>query len=152
MEAGDMGRILRCLEIGTVLTLFYQKKSQRPERRTFQVRLETRQIIWSRTPEKVEGDSEYMRRALQIQKITICREAGLGKIPVKPQSNAAGPSGFNPPFPPPQYGCAAWGAPLSTPPPHRGVVGALYIALIKLQAALFQHSALAVIIGVVAWQ
>lgn len=59
MEAGDMGRILRCLEMGTVLTLFYQKKSQRPERRTFQVKLETRQIIWSRTPEKVEGDSEY---------------------------------------------------------------------------------------------
>uniref|UniRef100_A0A8B9QT10 1-phosphatidylinositol 4,5-bisphosphate phosphodiesterase gamma n=1 Tax=Anas platyrhynchos TaxID=8839 RepID=A0A8B9QT10_ANAPL len=54
--AGDMGRILRCLEMGTVLTLFYQKKSQRPERRTFQVKLETRQIIWSRTPEKVEGD------------------------------------------------------------------------------------------------
>uniref|UniRef100_A0A8D2QQ04 1-phosphatidylinositol 4,5-bisphosphate phosphodiesterase gamma n=1 Tax=Zosterops lateralis melanops TaxID=1220523 RepID=A0A8D2QQ04_ZOSLA len=53
---GDMGRILRCLEMGTVLTLFYQKKSQRPERRTFQVKLETRQIIWSRTPEKVEGD------------------------------------------------------------------------------------------------
>uniref|UniRef100_A0A8D0ET55 1-phosphatidylinositol 4,5-bisphosphate phosphodiesterase gamma n=9 Tax=Neoaves TaxID=3078114 RepID=A0A8D0ET55_STROC len=49
-------RILRCLEMGTVLTLFYQKKSQRPERRTFQVKLETRQIIWSRTPEKVEGD------------------------------------------------------------------------------------------------
>lgn len=59
MEPGDMGRILRCLEMGTVLTLFYQKKSQRPERRTFQVKLETRQIIWSRTPEKVEGDSEY---------------------------------------------------------------------------------------------
>ncbi|OXB60937.1 hypothetical protein ASZ78_001515 [Callipepla squamata] len=56
MEAGDIGRILRCLEMGTVLTLFYQKKSQRPERRTFQVKLETRQIIWSRTPEKVEGD------------------------------------------------------------------------------------------------
>uniref|UniRef100_A0A8C3TWJ7 1-phosphatidylinositol 4,5-bisphosphate phosphodiesterase gamma n=1 Tax=Catharus ustulatus TaxID=91951 RepID=A0A8C3TWJ7_CATUS len=49
-------QILRCLEMGTVLTLFYQKKSQRPERRTFQVKLETRQIIWSRTPEKVEGD------------------------------------------------------------------------------------------------
>ena len=61
MEAGDIGRILRCLEMGTVLTLFYQKKSQRPERRTFQVKLETRQIIWSRTPEKVEGDSEYWR-------------------------------------------------------------------------------------------
>uniref|UniRef100_A0A8D2LRW9 1-phosphatidylinositol 4,5-bisphosphate phosphodiesterase gamma n=1 Tax=Varanus komodoensis TaxID=61221 RepID=A0A8D2LRW9_VARKO len=46
----------RCLEVGTVLTLFYQKKSQRPERRTFQVRLKSRQVVWSRAPEKVEGD------------------------------------------------------------------------------------------------
>ncbi|KAJ6661459.1 hypothetical protein lerEdw1_014368 [Lerista edwardsae] len=56
--AGDTGRVLRGLELGTVLTLFYQKKSQRPERRSFQVRLQSRQIVWSRTPEKVEGDGE----------------------------------------------------------------------------------------------
>ncbi|XP_069076995.1 1-phosphatidylinositol 4,5-bisphosphate phosphodiesterase gamma-1-like isoform X1 [Pleurodeles waltl] len=56
MEPSDAGRILRSLEMGSVLTLFYQKKSQRPERRTFQVKLETRQIIWSRSSEKVEGE------------------------------------------------------------------------------------------------
>ncbi|KAM8967646.1 1-phosphatidylinositol 4,5-bisphosphate phosphodiesterase gamma-1-like isoform 2-T2 [Pelodytes ibericus] len=56
LESGDMARTLRSLDTGTVLTLFYQKKSQRPERRTFQMKLDTRQVIWFRTPEKVEGD------------------------------------------------------------------------------------------------
>nr|XP_023655878.1 1-phosphatidylinositol 4,5-bisphosphate phosphodiesterase gamma-1-like isoform X1 [Paramormyrops kingsleyae]XP_023655879.1 1-phosphatidylinositol 4,5-bisphosphate phosphodiesterase gamma-1-like isoform X1 [Paramormyrops kingsleyae] len=49
-------RILHSLEIGTVLTVFYQKKSQRPERRTFQIKQDTRQIIWSRNPDKLEGE------------------------------------------------------------------------------------------------
>lgn len=57
-EAGP--RILRSLETGTVMTVFYGKKSQRPERRTFQIRQGTRQIVWSRNPDKVEGDSEYL--------------------------------------------------------------------------------------------
>ncbi|XP_041103270.1 1-phosphatidylinositol 4,5-bisphosphate phosphodiesterase gamma-1-like [Polyodon spathula] len=48
-------RVLRSLNMGTVMTLFYQKKSQRPERRTFQVKQETRQIIWSRN-DKIEGE------------------------------------------------------------------------------------------------
>uniref|UniRef100_A0A670I859 1-phosphatidylinositol 4,5-bisphosphate phosphodiesterase gamma n=1 Tax=Podarcis muralis TaxID=64176 RepID=A0A670I859_PODMU len=52
----QMSGVLKRLETGTVLTLFYQKKSQRPERRNFQVRLKSRQVVWSRTPEKVEGD------------------------------------------------------------------------------------------------
>lgn len=56
-EAGP--RILHSLETGTVLTLFYQKKSQRPERRTFQVRPDLRLLVWSRNPEKAEGESEY---------------------------------------------------------------------------------------------
>lgn len=51
--------ILHSLETGTVLTLFYQKKSQRPERRSFQVRPDLRQLVWSRNPEKAEGESEY---------------------------------------------------------------------------------------------
>uniref|UniRef100_A0A8D0GG57 1-phosphatidylinositol 4,5-bisphosphate phosphodiesterase gamma n=1 Tax=Sphenodon punctatus TaxID=8508 RepID=A0A8D0GG57_SPHPU len=37
------------------MTLFYSKKSQRPERKTFQVKLETRQITWSRGSDKIEG-------------------------------------------------------------------------------------------------
>uniref|UniRef100_A0A665WS50 1-phosphatidylinositol 4,5-bisphosphate phosphodiesterase gamma n=1 Tax=Echeneis naucrates TaxID=173247 RepID=A0A665WS50_ECHNA len=49
-------RILHSLEIGTVMTIFYQKKSQRPERRTFQIRQDTRQIVWSRSPDKIEGE------------------------------------------------------------------------------------------------
>uniref|UniRef100_A0A670ZCG6 Phosphoinositide phospholipase C n=1 Tax=Pseudonaja textilis TaxID=8673 RepID=A0A670ZCG6_PSETE len=44
----DMAQVLQGLETGSVLTLFYQKKSQRPERRSFQVRLKSRQIVWSR--------------------------------------------------------------------------------------------------------
>ncbi|XP_026201893.1 LOW QUALITY PROTEIN: 1-phosphatidylinositol 4,5-bisphosphate phosphodiesterase gamma-1-like [Anabas testudineus] len=66
-EAGP--RILHSLEIGTVMTLFYQKKSQRPERRTFQIRQDTRQIVWSRNPDKVEGE-------IDIREI---RELRLGK-------------------------------------------------------------------------
>ncbi|XP_035154512.1 1-phosphatidylinositol 4,5-bisphosphate phosphodiesterase gamma-1 [Callithrix jacchus] len=47
--------LCRSLEVGTVMTLFYSKKSQRPERKTFQVKLETRQITWSRGVDKIEG-------------------------------------------------------------------------------------------------
>uniref|UniRef100_A0A8C7TF32 1-phosphatidylinositol 4,5-bisphosphate phosphodiesterase gamma n=1 Tax=Oncorhynchus mykiss TaxID=8022 RepID=A0A8C7TF32_ONCMY len=57
------------LEIGTVMTVFYQKKSQRPERRTFQIRQDTRQIAWSRNPDKIEGE-------IDIREI---RELRLGK-------------------------------------------------------------------------
>ncbi|XP_076132550.1 1-phosphatidylinositol 4,5-bisphosphate phosphodiesterase gamma-1 isoform X1 [Alosa pseudoharengus] len=52
----EMTNLYRDLELGTVLTLFYSKKSQRPERRTFQVKLETRQIIWTRGTDKIEGE------------------------------------------------------------------------------------------------
>lgn len=56
-EAGS--RILHSLEIGTVMTLFYQKKSQRPERRTFQIKQDTRQMVWNRNLDKIEGESEF---------------------------------------------------------------------------------------------
>ncbi|XP_051788777.1 1-phosphatidylinositol 4,5-bisphosphate phosphodiesterase gamma-1 [Erpetoichthys calabaricus] len=52
----EVNELCRNLELGTVLTLFHSKKSQRPERRTFQVKLETRQIIWSRANDKIEGE------------------------------------------------------------------------------------------------
>ncbi|KAJ8370619.1 hypothetical protein SKAU_G00106470 [Synaphobranchus kaupii] len=52
----EINNLYRDLELGTVLTLFYSKKSQRPERRTFQVKLETRQIIWTRGTDKIEGE------------------------------------------------------------------------------------------------
>ncbi|TKS75122.1 1-phosphatidylinositol 4,5-bisphosphate phosphodiesterase gamma-1 [Collichthys lucidus] len=66
-EAGP--RILHSLEMGTVMTIFYQKKSQRPERRTFQIKQDMRQIVWSRNPDKIEGE-------LDIREI---RELRLGK-------------------------------------------------------------------------
>lgn len=59
-EAGP--RILHSLEMGTVMTVFYQKKSQRPERRTFQIKQDMRQIVWSRNPDKIEGEREYCRK------------------------------------------------------------------------------------------
>lgn len=52
-------RVLRGLETGTLMTLFQQKKSQRPERRTFHVRPDMRVLAWSRNPDKTEGESEY---------------------------------------------------------------------------------------------
>lgn len=52
----EVNNLYRDLELGTVLTLYYSKKSQRPERRTFQVKLETRQIIWTRGTDKIEGE------------------------------------------------------------------------------------------------
>lgn len=52
-------RILHTLEMGMGLTVFYQKKSQRPERRTFHIRQDTRQIVWSRNRDKIEGEGEY---------------------------------------------------------------------------------------------
>uniref|UniRef100_A0A668TUS4 1-phosphatidylinositol 4,5-bisphosphate phosphodiesterase gamma n=1 Tax=Oreochromis aureus TaxID=47969 RepID=A0A668TUS4_OREAU len=55
-NATEMNNLYRDLELGTVLTLFYSKKSQRPERRTFQVKLETRTIIWTRGTDKIEGE------------------------------------------------------------------------------------------------
>uniref|UniRef100_A0A3P9CMB2 1-phosphatidylinositol 4,5-bisphosphate phosphodiesterase gamma n=1 Tax=Maylandia zebra TaxID=106582 RepID=A0A3P9CMB2_9CICH len=66
---GAGARILHSLEMGTVMTIFYQKKSQRPERRTFQIRQDTRQIVWSRNPDKIEGE-------IDIREI---RELRLGK-------------------------------------------------------------------------
>ncbi|XP_078274874.1 1-phosphatidylinositol 4,5-bisphosphate phosphodiesterase gamma-1 isoform X2 [Rhinoraja longicauda] len=56
LSEAQIAELCRSLEVGTVITLYYSKKSQRPERRTLQVKLETRQIIWSRGPEKVEGE------------------------------------------------------------------------------------------------
>nr|XP_005986803.1 PREDICTED: 1-phosphatidylinositol 4,5-bisphosphate phosphodiesterase gamma-1 isoform X2 [Latimeria chalumnae] len=52
----EFTQVCRSLEVGTVMTLFYSKKSQRPERRTFQVKLETRQVTWSRGADKIEGE------------------------------------------------------------------------------------------------
>ena len=47
------------LRQGSSMALFHQKKSQRPERKTFVLLAETRQLVWwSRGPEKLEGLGE----------------------------------------------------------------------------------------------
>ena len=38
--------IYRCLERGLVVTIFFSKK--KPEKKTLQVKLETRQLVWIR--------------------------------------------------------------------------------------------------------
>ncbi|XP_053305358.1 1-phosphatidylinositol 4,5-bisphosphate phosphodiesterase gamma-2 [Spea bombifrons] len=50
----EKSQIKRALELGTVMTLFNYKKSQ-PERRTVQVIMETYQVAWSKTADKIEG-------------------------------------------------------------------------------------------------
>ena len=53
----NMQSILRALERGLVLTRFSRKRN--PERRTFQVKLETRQLTWIRAAGgRAEGTSE----------------------------------------------------------------------------------------------
>lgn len=72
-------RILHSLEMGTVMTLFYQKKSQRPERRTFQIKPDMRLVVWSRNPDKPEGESEYHQRVLTGTGTGTGLGAGLGR-------------------------------------------------------------------------
>uniref|UniRef100_A0A8D2Q4B4 1-phosphatidylinositol 4,5-bisphosphate phosphodiesterase gamma n=1 Tax=Varanus komodoensis TaxID=61221 RepID=A0A8D2Q4B4_VARKO len=67
----EVVHLYRSLEVGTVMTLFYSKKSQRPERKTFQVKLETRQIIWSRGSDKIEGAIDIR----EIQEIRLGRNS-----------------------------------------------------------------------------
>uniref|UniRef100_A0A6I8NFT0 1-phosphatidylinositol 4,5-bisphosphate phosphodiesterase gamma n=1 Tax=Ornithorhynchus anatinus TaxID=9258 RepID=A0A6I8NFT0_ORNAN len=50
----EKSQIKRTLELGTVMTVFSLKKSS-PERRTVQVIMETRQVAWSKTADKIEG-------------------------------------------------------------------------------------------------
>lgn len=75
-NATEMNNLYRDLELGTVLTLFYSKKSQRPERRTFQVKLETRTIIWTRGTDKIEGESEYSVSANMLIQISALLMTG----------------------------------------------------------------------------
>ncbi|KPP72065.1 hypothetical protein Z043_108965 [Scleropages formosus] len=90
----EANKLFRDLEVGTVLTLFYSKKSQRPERRTFQVKLETRQVIWTRGTDKVEGGRSMMqsRSELRMQQVMgnkRCRRLPLlrrGGIEIEPFS------------------------------------------------------------------
>jgi phosphatidylinositol phospholipase C gamma-2 len=55
----EKSQIKRALELGTVMTVFSSRKST-PERRTVQVIMETRQVAWSKTADKIEGFCEYL--------------------------------------------------------------------------------------------
>lgn len=55
----EKSQIKRALELGTVMTVFSFRKST-PERRTVQVIMETRQVAWSKTADKIEGFCEYL--------------------------------------------------------------------------------------------
>ncbi|KAJ8785871.1 hypothetical protein J1605_006831 [Eschrichtius robustus] len=50
----EKSQIKRALELGTVMTVFSFRKST-PERRTVQVIMETQQVAWSKTADKIEG-------------------------------------------------------------------------------------------------
>lgn len=54
----EKSQIKRALELGTVMTVFSFRKYT-PERRTVQVIMETRQVAWSKTADKIEGFCEY---------------------------------------------------------------------------------------------
>ncbi|XP_019629361.1 PREDICTED: 1-phosphatidylinositol 4,5-bisphosphate phosphodiesterase gamma-1-like isoform X4 [Branchiostoma belcheri] len=60
----ELNKILKTLELGTVLTKFFHKR--KPENRTFQVKLETRQIVWSRALGRVEGSVD-LREVKEIR-------------------------------------------------------------------------------------
>uniref|UniRef100_A0A8D0GW24 1-phosphatidylinositol 4,5-bisphosphate phosphodiesterase gamma n=1 Tax=Sphenodon punctatus TaxID=8508 RepID=A0A8D0GW24_SPHPU len=55
----EKSQIKRTLELGTVMTVFSLKKFN-PERRTIQVIMETRQVAWSKTADKIEGVLDLM--------------------------------------------------------------------------------------------
>ncbi|XP_078400680.1 1-phosphatidylinositol 4,5-bisphosphate phosphodiesterase gamma-2 [Cetorhinus maximus] len=54
MPEPEKSQLKRTLELGAVMTVFSLKKSQ-PERRTLQVIMETQQLSWNRTADKIEG-------------------------------------------------------------------------------------------------
>lgn len=54
----EKSQIKRALELGTVMTVYSSRRST-PERRTVQVIMETRQVAWSKTADKIEGFCEW---------------------------------------------------------------------------------------------
>lgn len=54
----DIPRMKLDLELGTVLTRFYARK--RPEKRSYEVEFESRQVLWRRQAGRTEGASKYL--------------------------------------------------------------------------------------------
>lgn len=55
----EKSQIKRALELGMVMTVFSARKGT-SERRTVQVIMETRQVAWSKTADKIEGFCKYL--------------------------------------------------------------------------------------------
>ncbi|KAM9302230.1 1-phosphatidylinositol 4,5-bisphosphate phosphodiesterase gamma-2 [Gastrophryne carolinensis] len=73
----EKSQIKRTLELGTVMTVFNYKKSQ-PERRTIQVIMETLQVAWSKTADKIEGFLD-LSEIKEIRQGKNCRDFERGK-------------------------------------------------------------------------
>ena len=61
----DVTRILQILERGLVLTRFSTRR--RPEKRSFQVKLETRQLIWVRVAGRREGVGKCQNHSISLK-------------------------------------------------------------------------------------
>lgn len=81
----EKSQIKRALELGTVMTVFSFRKST-PERRTVQVIMETQQVAWSKTADKIEGFREYLLPFLPRPVVTA---VVVGLIPSESESGAA---------------------------------------------------------------
>lgn len=73
----EKSQIKRTLELGTVMTVFNYKKSQ-PERRTIQVIMETFQVAWSKTADKLEGFLD-LSEIKEIRQGKNCKDFERGK-------------------------------------------------------------------------
>ncbi|KAG8562823.1 hypothetical protein GDO81_015829 [Engystomops pustulosus] len=73
----EKSHMKRTLELGTVMTVYNYKKSQ-PERRTVQVIMETFQVAWSKTADKLEGFLD-LSEIKEIRQGKNCRDFERGK-------------------------------------------------------------------------
>ncbi|XP_075045258.1 1-phosphatidylinositol 4,5-bisphosphate phosphodiesterase gamma-2 isoform X2 [Mixophyes fleayi] len=73
----EKSQIKRTLELGTVMTVFNYKKSH-PERRTIQVIMETLQVAWSKTADKLEGFLD-LSEIKEIRHGKNCKDFERGK-------------------------------------------------------------------------
>ncbi|XP_063802026.1 1-phosphatidylinositol 4,5-bisphosphate phosphodiesterase gamma-2 isoform X2 [Pseudophryne corroboree] len=73
----EKSQIKRTLELGTVMTVFNYRKSH-PERRTIQVIMETFQVAWSKTADRLEGFLD-LSEIKEIRQGKNCRDFERGK-------------------------------------------------------------------------
>ncbi|XP_056381806.1 1-phosphatidylinositol 4,5-bisphosphate phosphodiesterase gamma-2 isoform X2 [Hyla sarda] len=74
----EKSQIKRTLELGTVMTI-YNYKTSKPERRTVQVIMETFQVAWNKTADKLEGFLD-LSEIKEIRQGKNCRDFERGKV------------------------------------------------------------------------